>query len=331
MGTMYVSGDNGNDSWADGTEGRPFSSIKAAVAECGPGEHTLVLDRGSYGERVRILPGGPDRLKLVPWGENLRSPIRVALLESDRGDVRIDVGAGVVVTELVLPPRGEAADASRVAVMADAIDTRDLVTREFQLRAATLNTAARTVEAVLATEQPVEVFDWQGWGLIQEVLLMSGLRMPPSKQVPLLDSHNRESLGMVLGSTRDLRVEGDKLVGTRHFGTSKAAADAWSLVRDGHITDGSVGYRVLDKVDIPAGRADVVNDRGYTAPDDMPLRVVLEWELREDSLVWRGADDAAKMRAIQEAEGEACHGGDNVRTLRFSGTAGRLPGNAVRE
>ena len=59
-----------------------------------------------------------------------------------------------------------------------------LTTRDCQVRASTLNTEARTVEAVLSTEQPVEVFDWERWGAVREILVMKGLTLPAGRQVP---------------------------------------------------------------------------------------------------------------------------------------------------
>ena len=60
-------------------------------------------------------------------------------------------------------------------------------------RPITLNEGDRSVEAVGATEDPVEVFDWS-MGVVHEVLLMSGIEMPNNRQIPLLDSHSRWSI-----------------------------------------------------------------------------------------------------------------------------------------
>src|SRR5574343_218069 len=80
--------------------------------------------------------------------------------------------------------------------------------------------------------------------------------------------------GYVLGSTRELRVEGGTLVGRNYF--SKRAEDAWEKVREGHITDNSVGYRVTNYTDIQPGQSAVINGKTYTAGNRV-LRISTEW------------------------------------------------------
>ena len=60
-----------------------------------------------------------------------------------------------------------------------------------------------TVDVIAATEQPVRVFDTQRFEVVEEVLLMSGLELPESGRVPLLDSHDRSSVKDVLGALGD--------------------------------------------------------------------------------------------------------------------------------
>lgn len=172
--------------------------------------------------------------------------------------------------------------------------TRDLTSRTITLRAETLNESERSVEAVLATENEVEVYDWMAGENVRERLLMSGVQMP--SQVPLLDNHVRWSLDAVLGSIRNLRVEGDRLIGRIFFARSEAAEHAWQMVRDGHLTDISAGYRPLDSVRIPANQTATVNGRTFAATT-RGLRVTTNWSLREGSLLAIGADQAAKIRS----------------------------------
>lgn len=85
---------------------------------------------------------------------------------------------------------------------------------------ASLDEAARSVEFVAATERAVNVFDWERWDIVPEVLLMSGVQLSASGQVPLLDSHERGSVSNVLGSFSSFRVENGQLVGKgRVFGS----------------------------------------------------------------------------------------------------------------
>lgn len=178
-------------------------------------------------------------------------------------------------------------------------------TRVISLRAATVDTESRSVEAVLSTGSPVEVFDWRAGEPILEVLRADGVELPD--QLPLLNTHSRWSLDDVLGSVRNIRREemnGDQgLIGRLYFADADETAErAWNKVRQGHITDVSVGYRVLDSVDIAPGQKALVKGREYRATNRR-LRIATKWKIREASVVPIGADEAAKTRAINQAEG----------------------------
>jgi|Deesub1362A_J573_1020465.scaffolds.fasta_scaffold00715_6 HK97 family phage prohead protease len=154
-----------------------------------------------------------------------------------------------------------------------------------------LDEKGRSVEVVIATEAPVEVWDWSRWEAVREVLLMSGLEQPVA-QVPLLDTHNRESTSNVLGSVRDITVQGDRLVARAYFSEAPEAATAFQKVKEGHLTDLSVGYRVTASVWVEEGTTAEVNGRRFEGP----MRVVTGWQLREVSLCPIGADQQAKVR-----------------------------------
>jgi hypothetical protein len=176
----------------------------------------------------------------------------------------------------------------------DATDQqRDITTRSIQVRAATVDEQARTVEAVISTETPVEVYDWRSGEIIDEVLRGDGAMMP--EQMPLLAVHSRWSLDDVLGSIRGLRQESGSILGRLHFAQDEDSERAWQKVRGGHITDVSVGYRVSESYEIQPGQTANVNGRNYTA-GKRTLRVATRWTPKEGSLVPIGADQAAKIR-----------------------------------
>lgn len=176
----------------------------------------------------------------------------------------------------------------------------DLTTRSLSLRADTVNEEQRSVEAILSTDQPVAVLDWERYQIIDEVLRAEGSEF--GAKVPMLEAHMRFGIDSVLGSIRDIRVEGNKVVGRLFFARDDERADmAWKKVRDGHVTDVSVGYRAVEYTDIPPNKSAVVAGRKYTAAN-RPLRVTTKWKLREGSLVPIGADDAAKIRAQLAAQ-----------------------------
>lgn len=174
----------------------------------------------------------------------------------------------------------------------------DLTTRTYALRADTLDEEKRSIGAVIATENPVLVMDWSRWEIIEEVLLMSGCRIPEGGQVPMLDTHDRSTVQKQYGSTRELRVEGTELVGRNYFSNSelKEARHAWDLTREGHLKDNSIGYRVSNGVRIEAGKTAEVQGKEFTASNERALRVAIEWEVKENSVCAIGADDDAKNR-----------------------------------
>ena len=161
----------------------------------------------------------------------------------------------------------------------------------------TLDREARTVRVIAATETPVRIYD-QRYGAVDEILLMSGARIPESKQVPLHDSHKRFSISDVLGSYRGIEIVGDKMEGVTHF--SSVEEKAFAKVAENHITDFSVGYAVRDHQFVREGEKLNVRGREYTGP----VKIVTDWELKELSLVSIGADSKAKARAEQTEEKE---------------------------
>lgn len=171
---------------------------------------------------------------------------------------------------------------------------RDLVSRTLCLRADTIDEEARSVEAVLTTGRRALVYDWSTLRLIEEELVISGAKLPD--QVPMLESHMRWSLDTLVGSGRELRIEGQQIVARLFFTDGDDQADKdWNKVRQGHLTDVSIGYRVWAFTDIKPYTNQVVNGTKYMA-GDRTLRITTKWALKEVSLVPIGADEAAKIR-----------------------------------
>jgi hypothetical protein len=154
----------------------------------------------------------------------------------------------------------------------------------------TLNAETRSVGVVLATENPVFVYDWD-YGRVSEVLLMSGAVLPADGQVPLLDSHNSWSVESQLGSLRNFAVHGKELRADAMFST--AAEDAFTKVKEGHLRDVSVGYKVHKRVFVPEKTTQVIDGRTFTGP----VKVVTSWEVKEGSFTPIGADKHAKARS----------------------------------
>ena len=193
------------------------------------------------------------------------------------------------------------------------ITTQQLATRSIQLRTDTSNRGARTVEAVLSTENPVAVFDYREGAIIEECLLASGVEV--DDQIPLQLDHER-SIPAMVGSGRDIRQAGSEIVATLHFATgTEAADDAWSLVSQGHARDVSVGYRVVEATELKPGETATVAGRSFTAPAHRRLRIVTQWRLKEVSLVTIGADESAKIRGDHHHHTRSNESNSMIQTL----------------
>lgn len=169
---------------------------------------------------------------------------------------------------------------------------------KYSLRAAlgfSLKTADeknRSVEFQLSSEDPVDMFDWERGEIFPEVLLTSGLVLPENKQVPLQDTHDRSTIKKTLGSVREIKTDSGVPVGRVFFARDQESQDAFGKVVDGHITDGSVGYKVVEAAYVERGQSLVYEGRTWTGP----VKLATRWQLKEFSLAPVGADSKAKSR-----------------------------------
>lgn len=171
-------------------------------------------------------------------------------------------------------------------------DDLDLNVRLAALVPSTLDEATRSVDAVIATEQPVFSMNLKTREAVLEVYRMDG--MEPADQLPLLDSHRRDSVHSQLGSIRNLRTENGQLVG-RLF-VSESEPKVWTKIREGHIKDISIGAAPLEAARIQPGQTAEINGRSYQAPKGHTLHINTRWRAREASVTPIGADPSAKIR-----------------------------------
>ncbi|QTA83136.1 Uncharacterized protein dnl_55300 [Desulfonema limicola] len=150
-----------------------------------------------------------------------------------------------------------------------------------------------SVRVVAVTENPVRVWDWERKSSIDEILLIDGAHLPPSGQIPLLDSHNRSSVTNVLGSARNFAPNGNILECDVFFSGTETGKNAALNVKEGHLTDFSVGYFPAESEYIPAGEVKNINGRQFKGP----VKVTTRWNLRELSLTPIGADENATARS----------------------------------
>lgn len=166
----------------------------------------------------------------------------------------------------------------------------DLTFRAFSVRASTVDEKERSVETVISTETPVAMYDYDRWERVPEILRADGAVFP--SQVPMLDNHARWSTEDQIGSARSITKENNQIVGRLFF--SSDATRQWDLVREGHLTDVSAGYQVIEKTFVPKNTTTTVGGRQYEGP----CNVVTKWKLREVSLTPIGADEQAKLRGF---------------------------------
>ena len=172
---------------------------------------------------------------------------------------------------------------------------QDLTYRSISIRAgepSTLNEDERSVEITLATENPSPVFDFNRYEVVDEVLVIDGVELPKSRQIPMLDVHSRFSNDNVLGSIRDLKKQGAELVGRAVFSSAESVSEIWTKIREGHLTDFSAGYKPLESQWVP--EKERYEYRGVTY--EGPVLITKKWKIREGSVVPIGADELATAR-----------------------------------
>jgi len=149
-------------------------------------------------------------------------------------------------------------------------------------------TDADGIPLILATESPVRMWDHSERAIMGEVLRMDGLELP--RQLPLLNSHNRDRARDVIGSIRDLTRKGDQLRGVAYFASNDEAQSVRQLYVEGHLTDFSIGFEPTQVQRVRSGETKTISGKDYSGP----TRVVTSAKVREGSAVPIGADENAK-------------------------------------
>lgn len=153
------------------------------------------------------------------------------------------------------------------------------------------------LHAVIASEHPVERWNEDRQEVVREILLMSGLEFRDGRpKLPIVDSHDRSSVRNVLGSIRDIHIEGDEVVGRTEWARDAYSQDAMQKVIDGHIDDFSITADPLEVVEVPRGKIATFGEKQIEGPAD----VVTRWQPTDASLVAAGADIRSKVRRSYE-------------------------------
>lgn len=180
------------------------------------------------------------------------------------------------------------------------IQANKIETRAVRVAPTTYDEKTRSFEVIAGTEAPARVLDYDRWEIVDEVLLMSGMSFPEAAngQVPLLDTHDRWSIDSLLGSAREWRTEVDKAISRTYLTSVEDGVEAETKIREGHLTDVSLGYCVDESIWIPENQTQIIGGRTFKGP----LKVATRWTVKELSLVPIGADQYAKFRSVRAAQ-----------------------------
>lgn len=143
----------------------------------------------------------------------------------------------------------------------------EILHRELRLQATEADTMARTINASLSSDTPVD----RAFG--REILDHShgAVDLSRANPLPLLFNHNTDE---PIGSARNVRIDGGKLRATLHFADTARGGELFSLIRGGHITGVSIGY-AIDQLE------------RSTTPDTF---IAKRWQLLEASIAPIPAD-----------------------------------------
>ena len=167
----------------------------------------------------------------------------------------------------------------------------------------TVNDEERTVEVVFATNTPVPMTDYSNGGRrFNEVLEFStnSVRLGRfNSGAPLLDNHEKRSLRSVIGTVvkDSVVIEKNRASCVVKFSNRDEVRSIWQDVKDGILTNISVGYKV-HKYKVPT-RTTSLED------GELPEYRAIDWEPYEVSLVPIPADANAGVRSEKEETNNA--------------------------
>ncbi|MDM8515608.1 hypothetical protein QUF76_05360 [Desulfobacterales bacterium HSG16] len=152
------------------------------------------------------------------------------------------------------------------------------------------NDSTQSIRVVAATETPIKKIISLKHGVMDTIRLISGVQLPKSGQVPLLDSHNMDSVSAVLGSARNFSHKDTLLECDVFFSKTNAAQEAAQKVIEGHLTDFSTSLAIIDSHIVPPKETKIINGREFSGP----VFVIEKSMLLELSITAIGADEYAK-------------------------------------
>lgn len=179
--------------------------------------------------------------------------------------------------------------------------TDRLVMRLLSVDSAAADMATKTVPVIIATETPVEMFDDRTGMIYHEILDMDGGKVRGERdRLPIVDSHDRNTVRNVLGTIRNVRKEqhpqyGMVMRGEASFARDDDSQDAFQKLLDGHLEDFSITA--------------IRNEQKRVAPNETymhrgqpvvgPAVIVTDWTATDASLVAAGADENSRALVLR--------------------------------
>jgi len=176
-----------------------------------------------------------------------------------------------------------------------------IVMRLLAVDSAAADMTTKTVPVVIATETPVEMYDERVGVTYREILDMDGGKVRGERdRLPIVDSHDRNTVRNVLGSIRNVRKElhpelGMVMRGEASFARNDDSQDAFEKLLDGHLEDFSItAIRNQQKRVAPN---ETYMHRGQ--PVVGPAVIVTDWTATDASLVAAGADENSRALVLR--------------------------------
>jgi hypothetical protein len=174
------------------------------------------------------------------------------------------------------------------------LKTDALAMRSLSVKSPSADSAQRSVRVVTATENPIDRWDERRGEVVSEVLVMDGMQMRPgATQIPIVDSHDTTTVRNVLGSLRNLTIDGDEFGGVAYFASDDESQRAYTKLLEGHITDFSITAQPNEVLELRSGQR-YTTSRGTEVIG--PANVITNWTALDASLVATGADSRSTVR-----------------------------------
>lgn len=166
----------------------------------------------------------------------------------------------------------------------------------------TLDHEGRTVRAVIATDTPVAVYDYETEEMVDEILIPSGMVAPPRMRLRV-DHQSWRSLD-VIGRVTDFEIRPNEVEATLRFSRAVDVEPIWQRVTEGNLDSVSVGasYSMRDTIRLEPGEKRRVGRVTYTAGERAAL-LVTRWMPSETSVVDTPADPRAVIRSARATNG----------------------------